>query len=355
MTTDVDALVIGGGFYGCRIGLALREIGFQKVSVVERESAIMRRASFVNQARVHGGYHYPRSLPTGVSSRRNYRRFVEEHSYAVVPDVRMVYGIARTSRVTASQFARFCCEIGAECREDRRARDALFDVSLIEECFSVDEIAFDSSRIASDLECRLAQARIDLRLGVVVRIVGADARGVDVETSAGPIRAAYVFNCTYAYLDTVGAPTRSSIKKELAEIALVSPPRALAGRAVTVMDGPFFSSMPFPALHCYSLTHVRYTPHRSWTDQGDGAGGGVTSRAAHMLRDSMRYMPSLAQAKYLGSLYELKAILVRSEESDARPIVFERAGDAGRIVSILGSKIDNVYDVVALLAQERWS
>jgi glycine/D-amino acid oxidase-like deaminating enzyme len=352
--TEVDALVVGGGFYGCHIALALRELGFRRVRMIEREAGIMRRASYVNQARVHNGYHYPRSFATAISSRRNYRRFVEDYAYAVVPAVQMIYGIARNSRVTAAQFARFCEEIMAPCREDARGLVELFDKDAIEACFSVTEIAFDAPAIAQDLATRLTRANVDCRFGVSGKIVGWNEHKVEVESSDSFIEAQYVFNCTYAYLDDLGVRIRNKAKKELAEIALIEPPRAMSGRAVTVIDGPFFSSMPFPALSCYSLTHVRYTPHMAWTEPGEAPMQFGGSRAGAMLRDSSRYMPRIREATYLRSLYELKAVLVASEDSDSRPIVFEASENTDRVYSVLGSKIDNIYDILAVLKQQAW-
>jgi len=71
------AAVIGGGFFGCSLALALRARG-ERVTLLEREANLMVRASANNQARVHGGYHYPRSILTGLRSRLNYPRFVAE-------------------------------------------------------------------------------------------------------------------------------------------------------------------------------------------------------------------------------------------------------------------------------------
>src|SRR5580704_11832618 len=110
---ETDAVVIGGGFFGCHIALALKGSGFERVHLIEREQGLMRRASFANQARVHNGYHYPRSFTTALSSRHNFGRFVREHAFAIVPGVEMVYAIATTSRVSANQFERFCTEIDA--------------------------------------------------------------------------------------------------------------------------------------------------------------------------------------------------------------------------------------------------
>lgn len=351
----VDAAVIGAGFYGCHVALALREAGFGKVLIVEREGGLMRRASYVNQARVHNGYHYPRSRQTALSSRNNFARFVEEHRFAVEDGVEMIYAIARQSRVSADQFARFCQEIGAACVESGPDVVSIFDEGTIEACFSVEEYAFDAVALADDLRRRLDAAGIDLALGVSARVGGHGESYVDLETSAGPIRADYVLNCTYGDLDAVGLPLALTLKKEIAEIALIRPPDVLAGRAVTVMDGPFFSTMPFPALDCYSLTHVRYTPHQSWIGPVAPDLPRVSSRGEMMVRDAARYIPKMRDVSLIGSLYEIKAILVNNEENDGRPILFEESSINDRIISILGSKIDNIYEIVEIIRARRWN
>lgn len=53
--STVDAIVVGAGFFGLRIAIQLRELGFESIVVFETESEAMQRASLVNQARVHNG------------------------------------------------------------------------------------------------------------------------------------------------------------------------------------------------------------------------------------------------------------------------------------------------------------
>lgn len=71
-----DAVVIGGGFYGCAIAVFLARQRNWRVCLVEQEKALMTRASYNNQARVHNGYHYPRSFVTAYRSRINLPRFL---------------------------------------------------------------------------------------------------------------------------------------------------------------------------------------------------------------------------------------------------------------------------------------
>ena len=62
-------IVIGGGFYGLRTAQYLvEELGQKDVLVLEKEPSVMARASYNNQARVHNGYHYPRSVLTAMGS-----------------------------------------------------------------------------------------------------------------------------------------------------------------------------------------------------------------------------------------------------------------------------------------------
>ncbi|WP_406696638.1 FAD-dependent oxidoreductase [Singulisphaera sp. Ch08] len=67
MRGSYDVVVVGGGFFGCMIALHLRRQN-ARVAVVERGSRLLGRASYHNQARVHNGYHYPRSVLTAFRS-----------------------------------------------------------------------------------------------------------------------------------------------------------------------------------------------------------------------------------------------------------------------------------------------
>lgn len=352
--TDADAVVIGAGFFGCHVALQLRQMGMGRVVIADRESGLLRRASYVNQARVHNGYHYPRSLGTAARSRRNFARFCGDHPFAIASGFEKIYAIARQSRVSATQFAAFCAEIDAPCRESPAHLRRLFDSDLIDAAFLTQEVAFDAAALAADLLARVLDAGVELRLNTEVRIADADHAGATVQVGAETLRVVWAFNCTYAALDTVGVRLHSPLKKELAEIALIEPPPAMAEIGVTVMDGPFFSTMPFPARACHSLTHVRYTPHAAWIDPAE-APTRTTSQAASMLRDGARYLPALARARPLGSLYDIKVVLLQAEEDDARPILFEPAAESPHVISILGGKIDNIYDVLEVLHLHDWS
>jgi glycine/D-amino acid oxidase-like deaminating enzyme len=364
-----DAVVIGGGFYGAAIAIYLaKQRGLKRIVLIENESALLTRASYNNQARVHNGYHYPRSFTTAYRSRVNLPRFVRDWPEAVKQDFTKLYAIARrNSKVTAKQFMRFCKDIGATVEPADQSLRQLFEPHLIEDVFLVEEYAFDSGKLASWAESELRQCDVEIRLETRViaiskgdntlNVTMRDKHGSEVE-----IISRYVFNCTYSGLNQFGGNfpgTRTSLKQEITEMALMQAPSALKGLGITVMDGPFFSMMPFPARGLHTLSHVRYTPHMHWNDQR-----GVdpyqklheydrTTRVDRMTRDVARYLPAVLDAQYVNSLFEVKTILVKNEGDDGRPILFEKHAELPGCFSVLGGKIDNIYDVLEKLDEEQ--
>jgi glycine/D-amino acid oxidase-like deaminating enzyme len=365
-----DAIVIGGGFYGSVIAIYLKkELGFKKVILIEQENELLTRASYNNQARVHNGYHYPRSFTTAYRSRINLPRFVQDWPQAVKKDFSKLYAIARrNSKVTAKQFERFCNEIGAIIKPADTSLKRLFEPRLIEEVFLVEEYAFDSSKLAEWASKELQDSGVEIFF--LTRAVAISYSGIDgcltVAIEKKPegtysLKCRNVFNCTYSGLNQFSGDftgTQTSLKHEITEMALMQVPDVLKEIGITVMDGPFFSLMPFPARDLHTLSHVRYTPHFSWQDE-QGVDPYLklneyerSTRVDRMVRDVGRYMPLLLQAKYVESLFEVKTVLVKNEGDDGRPILFESHPELPGCHSVLGGKIDNIYDVLERLKNE---
>lgn len=367
MNDTTGTVIVGGGLYGVALALHAARHRGGSVTLVEREPGLLRVASRINQGRVHMGYHYPRSFLTGVRSREHYRRFLAEYHDCVDDSVEAYYAIARRfSKVSARQFVEFCQRIGAPVEPAPGDVRALFDRDRVEEVFRVEEAAFDADRLADRLDAELRAAGVVLRLGVEATELRRHGDRWEVhlhgERGAEVLVAAQVCNCTYAELNRLlqGAGLEPvPLKHELAELAIVDPPPELAGRAVTVMCGPFFSLTPLPAEGRHVLSHVRYTPHAAWHTGGHappgwspGAPAGretPASRHAAMVADASRYLPCISRTVWHRSLWAVKTVLPRNEVDDGRPILVHQDPAAPGLLSVMGSKIDNVYDVLDLL------
>jgi len=354
-------IIIGGGFFGVCLALFLRSIS-KDVTILEREDELMTQASLVNQARVHTGFHYPRSFATAKRSLLLHQRFKRDFAPAIEDEFQMLYAIARSgSKVTASRFESMFRQLGAPIRPASPGQAALFDPDKIEQVFQCDEAAFDATILRDILSVRLEENGIHLVMGVTASGVERNETGKPVVlTDAGEsLVCDYVFNATYARLNHVrlsGSSHVMPVKNEIAEVALVTPPPDLEGLAVTVLDGPFFSIMPFPPNGCHSLTHVRYTPHFAWhyengtiPDNHDRVP--TASRWLQMVRDAERYMPCMAKTVWRESLFVTKTVLEMNENDDGRPIFLSRHPELPQLISIMGAKIDNIYDLFSMLPE----
>ena len=77
-----DKIIIGAGLYGLYAADFCAGRG-QNILVLEYDDAPFQRATYINQARVHMGYHYPRSLTTAVKSAGYFRRFNEDFDFCI--------------------------------------------------------------------------------------------------------------------------------------------------------------------------------------------------------------------------------------------------------------------------------
>jgi hypothetical protein len=362
MAQGLHAVVVGGGFFGCAIALYLkRTLG--RVRVIEQEDELFAHASYCNQARIHNGYHYPRSLQTGYRSRINTPFFVKDFPDCVVNNFTKLYCVAGPlSKVTPRQFERFCDLIGAPWKPARAAHATLFNWRLVAAVYEVQELAFDSHILRDQMKAQMDADGVEVQLSTRVLHVDTTPGDIVVSLSDGTeLRPQYLFNCTYAGLKHIAglsAECQTGLKLEIAEMALINIPEELNGIAVTVMCGPFFSVMPFPTRGLHTLSHVRYTPHTSWNDSDEVSPYTrlreyeFKSRAEAMLLDSSRYLPLLRKSEIRGSLLDVKAVLERNEMDDGRPILFEKSVRNPKIYSVLGGKLDNVYDVYQRLSLE---
>lgn len=359
-----NVIIIGGGFYGCALAVFLRQHGHDPI-ILEAGEDLMERASYVNQARIHNGYHYPRSFVTAWRSLVNFPRFVFDFRDCVDNSFEKIYAIARRgSKVNAYQFKQFCHNIGAPIRQSPIPVRRMFNSDLIEDVFTVREFAFNAVVLRDLMRDKLARLGVPVHYHTEVHhFEQTDGDYLIVNLSNGEsIRTKAVFNCTYAQINTLLQNSQLPLlpmKHEITELALIQPPSELRELGITVMDGAFFSTMPFPAEGLHSLSHVRYTPHESWADLVNGyrnpyrhlARLDIQTHATYMIHDSQRYLPVLSKARYVRSLYEVKTVLLKNEMDDGRPILCREHYGLKNLYLVMGGKIDNIYDVLKYLKQ----
>lgn len=363
MIQTFDLVIIGGGFYGVSIALHLKKY-FSRIAIIEAEADLFTRASYNNQARIHNGYHYPRSPITALRSHVNFQRFLSDYAAAIDGTFQKLYVIAKqNSKITSLQFYNFMKNIGAPIQEGTDADRAYFAEEMIDAVFRVQEVAFNAGVLRDILKQKLAEAGVSVLYNQQVMQIKEKTDYLEIELKSGlKVIGKTVFNCTYADINTLlrrmDLPLLP-LKYELTEMTLVTVPKQLQHLGITVMDGPFFSLMPFPHRGLHSLSHVRYTPHQTLNErQVESAYRALlknrpNSRFLYMQKDGQKYLPSLRQCVYQDSLFEIKTVLQANEADDGRPILFRKDyGGMKNFYVVMGGKIDNIYDIFEKIDQE---
>ncbi len=366
MHYNVNITIIGGGFFGLYLAEYFSRLN-KKVLVVEKENDAMQRASYVNQARVHNGYHYPRSILTALRSRISFPRFVEEFESCIDNDFDKYYMISnRLGKVTPNQFEKFCNRIGA-CHEPAPSSIInLVNKKMIDGVFKVKEFAFNSVTLKETMLDRIKNNNVEILFNHEVSEIRKSRGALELTINSGSefqkVVSEQVFNCTYSLINSVLSKSKIDLiplRHEMTEMCIVDVPDELRKVGITVMCGPFFSIMPFPSRFAHSFSHVRYTPHYEWDDREDSLYLDAHKIAVEhhrrtaykkMKMDAQRYIPILEDIKYKDSLWEVKTILPRSETDDSRPILFKANYGLEGFHCIMGGKIDNVYDVIETIS-----
>jgi len=363
MKDKFDITIIGGGFFGLYIAEYFSRLG-KKVIVIEKENDAMQRASYINQARVHNGYHYPRSVLTALRSRISFPRFVDEFESCIDSDFDKYYMISnRLGKVTPNQFQKFCGRIGASCEPAPHNIKQLINPNMINEVFKAKEFAFNSTVLKQTMVERVQNCGVNILFNHRVNTISKSETDsllrlcICSDSDEFTINTKQVFNCTYSLLNSVLHESKIELiplRHEMTEMCIVDVPDELRNVGITVMCGPFFSTMPFPSKNAHSFSHVRYTPHYEWNDTVNSYIDAhehyrnTQKRTAwrKMKIDAQRYIPILNEMSYKESLWEVKTILPSSDTDDSRPILFKANYGLPGLHCVMGGKIDNVYDVI---------
>ena len=372
-----DKIIIGAGLYGLYSALSCAKRG-QNVIVLECGPTPFSRATYINQARVHQGYHYPRSISTAMKSAGYFERFNRDFAFCVNKEFDQIYATSSEySWSNGKQFKDFCKAANIPCEELHPGN--YFKNGMCDGVFRTREYTYDAMILKDYYLEELAKFPKSVRIKY-----GVDITGIKKDTDIYIINAAdgtsygsgFVLNATYAGTNQILAMAgfeKFGIKYELCEIILCNVNDRLKDIGFTVMDGPFFSIMPFGKTGYHSLTSVTFTPHTTSYDEvpvfdcQKKSGGHCSTFRLGNCNDcpakpvtAFPYMAHLARKymlddygfEYEKSLFSMKPVLMSSEIDDSRPTVIRKYSERPTFVSVLSGKINTVYDLDEVLGDD---
>lgn len=311
--------VIGGGVFGATAAVDLARAGAD-VDLYEAQPNLLLGATAKCQARLHSGYHYPRSDATAAAARDAAPEFEARYPQAIRRAAQH-YVIARDSRVSADEYLAFCDRLGLPY-----------------------EIVTPPQVHGAQLCVRVPEAFVDVDM--LQRLLRRDLAlaGVDVlySTPGGPEMPGY----DVTVMATYGHPWSRPLRYEVCEVALVEVSR-YEGQSFVVLDGDHVSLDPRGRVHMlYDVVNSVHAVNEIPAEyQGLINRWGTVqtplSRWEAMLKTAGQHLRGLEPggqgvAIYHGSMFSIRAVLPDVDATDERPTLIERDGS---VISVLSGKI----------------
>lgn len=367
-----DKIIIGAGMYGLYAALFCAKKK-EKVLVLEKDSECFGRATYINQARVHMGYHYPRSYSTAIKSAGYFERFNKDYGFSVLEDFDQIYATSSNfSWTNADEFRKFCKSANIVCEDV--ATSKYFKDGMCDGAFLTKEYTYDAKILGEYFLKEISKYKnVTIKYNVKITGINKNQEAYEVVTEKDTYKTGYLLNATYSGVNEILNMLKLEpfkIKYELCEIILCKVSEKFKNVGITVMDGPFFSIMPFGKTGYHSLTSVTFTPHKTCYEnlpmfdcQKKSKGYcskenlGNCNKCIAKPESAWPYMSNLARKylkdeygfEYVKSLFSMKPILKASEIDDSRPTVIKTFTKNPTFVSVLSGKINTVYDLDEVL------
>lgn len=361
--------MIGGGLFGAYSANLLGTAGY-KVLLIEKDAELMSRASYVNQARLHTGLHYPRSLITAQESLKYYELFRKKF-YSAIHDFEQIYAISsRNSKTSGEEFLNFILRLGINFEEvDHRSH---FKTGTVDLAVSVEEPTFDARALRQIILNEIdSNKNIEIKLNTTV--IDGEIRDCDssleLDTEENILTEGVVI-ATYAGINSLRNRLGLDLLPlhfELTEIVLGKVREPFANLGITMMDGPFWSIMPFGNSDLVSLTSVGITPIYNSKDfptfpcQDSRTGCSSMelancnecqvrpkSTAKHQLQQMKMFMKDENFFSPTQTLMTIKSILSNTLVDDARPTLIQREKNS-KVWTVLSGKVSTLFDLEGAL------
>lgn len=367
-----DYVIFGAGIYGLYAAhlLAKRDLN---IAVIEIDDKPLQRASYINQARVHNGYHYPRSVSTASKSAHYYERFVRDFSFAINDRFKKIYAISANDSLTnAEQFMNFCDYVDIPAIEVNSR--GYFNQGTVEATFETLEYSYDANIIRDWYMNELEKFKnVQTYFNKVLDTVSEDNNQYILNFSDGTMHtASNILNATYASINQILRKFDFELfttKYEICEVIMTEVTSNIKDIGITVMDGPFFSLMPFGESGYHSLTSVGHTPHESsfsalpelscqqynldctpnQLSNCNTCSARPDSAWTRMHQLAKKYLIPDIQIHQRKSLYAVKALISASELDDSRPTVIKEFSESPRFLSVFSGKFNTIYDLEEVL------
>ena len=318
--------VVGGGIFGCTTAWKLAKEGYD-VTLYEQNDDIISQASYVNQYRLHRGYHYPRSKDTAQQSQWGEYSFLQEYGDAIVNgDIEHYYAIAKEdSKVDAIQYKEFLDDL--DLKYKKKSLDVISDES-VDLIVKVDELLFDPNKLKKICWDKLNKYGVDVIL--------------NTEYISSLTDYDYKIISTYANLNQLTPKDKQKdYQFELCEKPVVKLPKKYKNKSIVIMDGPFMCIDPLGdtglhvmgnVVHAIHSTNVGKFPVVYDSKFDELLNKGIVKNPSitnidKFIQSAKEFFIDVEKAEHIGSMYTFRTVLPNKDKDDARPTLVEKTDE----------------------------
>lgn len=331
--------VVGGGLFGCTIAWILARDGFD-VTLFEKEIDLFKGASYVNQYRIHRGYHYPRGPQTSFYANLCEITFRKYYSEAYTP-TKHYYLIAKhESKINAQEYEQYLNQQGLFYE---KVRLDFVNYEVIEQSYLVDEPIVDPDKLK--LICRNYLARYKVKVELNTKFRPAEKSKFD-----------QIINATFCDINEL-KKQKGKYQYMLYESCVMKLPKLFEAKSLIILDGDFLCFSPFKKeFHCFVdvansvlINQKSYQKPLSPDDQLNSyvnAGGYKTdlTNFEHYVKKASIYFKQFKEAKYINSYFTYKIFKILDQKNSDSVRISEIEKEKN-MYSILSSKLVSCIDI----------
>jgi glycine/D-amino acid oxidase-like deaminating enzyme len=338
--------VVGAGIFGCVVAVDLAKRG-HCVKLFEKNPSIMSETSWVNQYRIHRGFHYPRSTKTIYECITASLIFEERFRSAVFRESNNLYGIADKGSKTS--FANYLSILDSAGLDYRCIPTPDF-LGNIEGILISNENLFDPYKLKHLLMKEIREHNVNLQLN----------------TNYDEVNENYdkLVLCTYGYnqalLERFGLGEPVNKRIQIVEKPIIKLPDRYQNLSLVIMDGEFFSCDPIGDTGKTVLGHVKHAVHKQkygkkieldYLDYLNTLKKEQKTKFVEFRNAISGFMPIIKEAEHITSMYSIRVVPGDVALTDERPSNFVAHTD--RIGSIFSGKIPTSVMMLKQLI-EKW-
>ena len=313
--------VLGGGWYGCHLALALIEAGHD-VRLYEEAATLFSGASGNMPGRLHLGFHYPRSLATRDACRAHYARFMARYGHLTRGVPTNIYAIARDHSLV--DFGNYVQSLKGDVDFVKIESPGEFGLANVE-----------GALLTGERHTLIGAAR-----EWFTKLLGDAVIHDPSQRDSDHLEYDLTVDCTFCARDGQGVD-----RYEPCVTGILSGPTNVA---VTIMDGPFPSLYPWDEVNgLNSITSAKFTPlTKECTTYGEAraildetSDRTLRERCMEMVEQIRHYYPRVRDYNFVGCKKAIRAMPLSG--SDTRLVDVVRSDP--KTIRIRASKLDAIF------------